>query len=407
MMADTLNIRKNNLMLILEAMKSSGEMTAAMIAEKTGLSAATISRSLLLLKTRGLIISCGKDNSEQLGRRPDVFSLHPDYAFFIYCHLSGDCMSAYLIDFYGSTRRSVTTEAAVTLTPEAFSQKLLALKSQLLSGAYTNVPCLNLVVSLPGIISRADGTVSRIPNYPSLEHCRIAELASAASDLPCQVYNGTRLSALGEYLKSGAERGSLVQINITGKYGIGAGIVLGGELYEDREGIAGEIGDMVLIPDQVGAQSVLSKGALEEQAGLELLLEKAQYLLSRGAAPQLQQLMLQQKTKTVTLRLLQQAAQTLDFGVLNILNHTVQLWAAAIINTATLLAPDVIVVGGAISEEDTLICSMLQQHVRAHYYRDLTLRFAKRDSDAHILGAINLSQKYLLDAALARVLDGM
>ena len=63
--------------------------------------------------------------------------------------------------------------------------------------------------------------------------------------------------------------------------------------------------------------------------------------------------------------------------------------------------------GGAISEEDTLICSMLQQHVRAHYYRDLTLRFAKRDSDAHILGAINLSQKYLLDAALARVLDGM
>ena len=61
-MADTLNIRKNNLMLILEAMKSSGEMTAAMIAEKTGLSAATISRSLLLLKTRGLIISCGKDN---------------------------------------------------------------------------------------------------------------------------------------------------------------------------------------------------------------------------------------------------------------------------------------------------------------------------------------------------------
>lgn len=404
-MADTINIRRNNLMLILETMKASGEITASMLAEKTGLSPATISRSLLLLKTRGLIMSCGKDSSEQPGRKPDVLSLNPDYAFFLYYHLSGDCFSAYLIDFYGGLRGSAALEATAELTPEDFTRKLKSLEHTLLSGQYASVPCLNMVLSLPGIINHTDGTVTRIPNYPKLEHCRIAELASSVSALPCHVYNGTRLSALGEYLHSGMDRGSLVQFNITGNYGIGAGVVLRGELYEDREGIAGEVGDMVLLPEQLGMHTALSKGALEEQAGLELLTEKAEYLLARGAAPKLQQLMQRRNTQKVTLRLLQQAAQELDFGVLSILNYTVQLWAAAIINTVTLLAPDQIVVGGALSEEDTLICDMLRQAVRTHYYRDLNIRFARRGSDAHILGAISLSQKYLLAAALDRVLD--
>ena len=77
-MADTGGTRLRNLLLILKAMDAAGEATAAMLTEQTGLSVATISRGLTILKAKKLVVQRRKDAAE-IGRRPDVFSIDPTY----------------------------------------------------------------------------------------------------------------------------------------------------------------------------------------------------------------------------------------------------------------------------------------------------------------------------------------
>ena len=91
------NTRQRNLLMLLYAMDAAGEATAAFLAEQTGLSVATISRGLSLLKAKKLIVQRRKDTRE-VGRRPDVFSINGAYAHCMYCCLDGDTLRGYLLD---------------------------------------------------------------------------------------------------------------------------------------------------------------------------------------------------------------------------------------------------------------------------------------------------------------------
>ena len=55
-MVESGNTRQRNLLQLLYAMDTAGEATAAYLAEQTGLSVATISRGLSLLKAKKLIV---------------------------------------------------------------------------------------------------------------------------------------------------------------------------------------------------------------------------------------------------------------------------------------------------------------------------------------------------------------
>ena len=94
------NTRQRNLLMLLYAMDAAGEATAAYLSEQTGLSVATISRGLSLLKGKKLIVQQRKDTTE-LGRRPDVFSINGAYAHCLYCRLDGDGLQGYLLDLRG------------------------------------------------------------------------------------------------------------------------------------------------------------------------------------------------------------------------------------------------------------------------------------------------------------------
>ena len=126
-MVESGNTRQRNLLMLLFAMDAAGEATAAYLAEQTGLSVATISRGLSLLKSKKLIVQRRKGAAE-VGRRPDVFSINGAYAHCLYCCLDGGTLRGYLLDLRGKVVARHGLEASSHMGVEDFLEKLEELK---------------------------------------------------------------------------------------------------------------------------------------------------------------------------------------------------------------------------------------------------------------------------------------
>ena len=394
------NTRQRNLLMLLYAMDAAGEATAAFLAEETRLSVATISRGLSLLKAKKLIVQRRKDNTE-VGRRPDVFSINGAYAHCMYCCLDGDALRGYLLDLRGKVVARHAVEATSDMTVTDFLEKLAELKSIMLEKKRSSGCVLTVSLAIPGLTDVSSGVISRIPNFPRFENVNLTELVQEKLGHPCFVYNTARLSAVGAYLQAGGEMKNLVYMDITGDCGIGAGIVLGGQLYEDRNCLAGEVGDMVIHMEADHRSSASNQGALEQEAGLGSVFREARNLLDRGLAPELKRILEKQDSETITLSILEKAAAEFDLDIYALLNRTTKAWAAAMVNISALLAPDVIILGGAVHQGHKLIEKMLRHHLQYLYHRPISLQLAKKGADTHVLGAAHLSGRFLLEMSLA------
>lgn len=382
-MADTTIMRRNNLQTILEAIDILDTATTADLTEQTLLSLATISRVTGQLKNKGLILQDRKQTTDP-GRKPEVYQLNRSYGTELYFNLKSGCLQSYLLDFGGQLLKQAEDPVDSSLTADGFLRLIHSRAEQLTAGG---VPApLALCISLPGQQNKEDGTICRIPNFPEFEGTALQTLAEQATGLPCLIANTARLTAWGHFLSHPDDVQNLIFLEITGDCGIGAGLVLGGRLYEDALGLAGEVGDMIV---QLGAPSKSpTRGALEEESGIVTILTKAKKLLP--SEPQL------------SLPRLEQLAPQND-AVMSLLQKTTRAWTAAIINLSAVLSPDLIVAGGAVSEENRLICQLMQNHLQTMYHRPIELSFAPADSLYHTAGAGNLLKRFLFSQELDRI----
>jgi len=399
-MAENGNTRQRNLLTLLYALDTAGEATAAFLAEQTGLSVATISRGLSLLKAKKLIVQRRKDTTE-VGRRPDVFSINGAYAHCMYCCLDGDSLRGYLLDLRGKVVAKHSVAAASSMAVAEFLEKLADLKTIMLEKKRSSGCILTVSLAIPGLADVNSGVISRIPNFPYFENVNLAELVREKLGHPCFIYNAARLCAVGAYLQNNGQMENLVYMDVTGECGIGAGIILGGHLYEDRNCLAGEVGDMVIHAETEKWSQLPNQGALEQEAGLGSVFRQSRLLLERGMAPELRRLLDKQESDILSLSLLEKAAQEFDLDIYELLNRTTKAWAAAMVNISALLAPDVIILGGAVHQGHKLIEKMLRHHLNHMYHRPISLQLAKKGANTHVLGAAHLSGRFLLEMSLA------
>src|SRR5256714_12084934 len=105
-----------------------------------------------------------------------------------------------------------------------------------------------LGIGLPGPVDPAAGLVISPGNLPGFRNVPLNRILTRATGIPSFLHHDAHLAALGEH-RRGAARGASEMIYVTVSTGIGAGILLGGELYAGTHGIAGEVGHIVLKPD--------------------------------------------------------------------------------------------------------------------------------------------------------------
>ena len=126
-------------------------------------------------------------------------------------------------------------------------------------------------VSCGGPLDSKKGIILSPPNLPGWDNVEIAAILQSHYSVPVRLQNDANACALAEW-KFGAGKGCENMIFLTFGTGLGAGLVLGGRLYEGAVGNAGEIGHIRLCED--GPVGYGKKGSFEgfcSGAGLKQL----------------------------------------------------------------------------------------------------------------------------------------
>jgi glucokinase len=167
---------------------------------------------------------------------------------------------------------------------------------------------------------------------------------------PAAMDNDANAAALGEW-RFGAAKGSVNAMYLTVSTGIGGGIIVGGRLYRGSHGLSGEVGHLVVVPGGPIC-SCGRRGCLEAVAS------------GPAIARAYNGLNLQPTEPATAADIFQYAAlgDTLAQQVIADAIHHLGVGIAGAIN---LLDPDVVVVGGGVSQAGDALFAPLQAEVVA------------------------------------------
>jgi predicted NBD/HSP70 family sugar kinase len=268
-------LRRRNLLHVVDALQRSGTATRSDLARGTGLSRSTIATLVADLQARGVVVERGRpaESSPAAGRgRPAAFlALDPSVGTALGLDFDHDRVRVAVADLSST----VLAEDEIRLDIDHNAADALDASAELVEhvlreAGVARERVIGVGVGLPSPIDRATGAVGSPTILPSWTGLRPAEELGRRLDLPVTVENDANLGARAERAY-GAGRDFDDFVYVILRAGIGAGLVLGGQLHAGTAGFAGEIGHVSVQSDGVLCRCG-NRGCLETVASSTALV---------------------------------------------------------------------------------------------------------------------------------------
>ncbi len=217
--------------------------------------------------------------------------------------------------------------------------------------------------AIPGTLDIEKGKTLFLPNLSgNWRNIPVKQIVEEKLGCPVYILNDVRAATLGELLFGrGREVQSMVFISIG--TGLGAGIVLDGQLRLGAIGSAGELGHIVVQPGGRPC-GCGQQGCLETLVSGPALIAEGVRLLLSGQAPKLHEIVGGDAGK-VTPITLGQAANAGEVTSLHVIQRMAQNLALAINNLILTIHPELVVIGGGVAGLGDLLFFPLRQAVKA------------------------------------------
>jgi predicted NBD/HSP70 family sugar kinase len=391
-------VREHNLGLVLRQVAEQGPRSRATIALETGLNKSTVSSLVADLIDAGLLRDSPVGAREaRVGRPPQSVELDPDGPFVLGLEINVDYLAVWATDLAGAVlHRAFVANDNRSASPEAVIAALARLAEEALEQPFAaNRHPMLATVAVPGLVDPS-GELAVAPNLGWADVPVARLICEALEDPPyvVRVENEANLGAVAE-LVEGAGRGLSDFVYISGEIGIGAGVVLRGELFRGASGFAGEFGHLTIDPfgPPCGCGG---RGCLERLAGQDALLRLAGWdarMRCEGARPEWPGAMLADSARAGHARTLQALSQV---------GHTLGI---AIASLANLLDPEAVLLGGYLAPLTEWLRVPIEGELetRALAGRRMRCRVlaARLGGEAAVRGAVALSRRAALEEAAA------
>jgi predicted NBD/HSP70 family sugar kinase/DNA-binding CsgD family transcriptional regulator len=251
---------------VLETIREGAPISRAEISRRAGISKPTVSLALRSLRESGLVREAER-GPDGPGYGAVYFEPVAEAALVVGLDLGARFVRGAVCDLAGTIRARQDVELAVA-DADAAVATISRLQASLLDAAGLDATLVDgVVVGVPGVVA-GDGTLRLIENVSGLEARPFARELEEALALPIALENDINLAALGEHWH-GVARGVDDFAFLSVGTGMGAGLVLGGELHRGRNGAAGEIDFALVGVDQTLDPSAPQVAALaRDLAGL-------------------------------------------------------------------------------------------------------------------------------------------
>ncbi len=326
---------------VIQAIASFGPVSRAGVAKISGLSKQTVSEIVANLESEGWVRTVGQ-TAGHVGRRAVVYEISPLAATIASVDLGGTKVRAALCDLTGNVlaERVEPTERSGGINVVEQITRMVRQTASNKTGAFGDLHIA--VVGVPGVPDPRSGAILLAPNIAGIDEIDLAGSLRERLGVEVFVENDVNLAAIGEHwLGSRGEDDNLAFISVG--TGIGAGIVVGGNLLRGSFGAAGEIGFLPFGADPFEVAS-LKIGALERVAATSAIIDLYQSLSGR----------------TTDVPGVFDAANDGDTAAVRALDEVARQVARAATAIVAVVDPSVVVIGGSIGSRDEILERIVQ-----------------------------------------------
>ncbi len=344
------DVRAHNSALLLRLLWADEEGSARVdLARQSGLSRATISAIVGDLLETGLVQE-GAQRASRGGRPATVLRFHDGAGTLIGVELGASHISIVRTDLRCTILDSFAQDHDVQGDPVGALALLGALLDRFCAAA--EAPVLGIGLGVPSPLRRDQpGRMSAnlLPRWADID---LLAWTEARCGLPVRMDNDANLGALAEHWW-GAGRGIADFAYVKVATGVGAGVIIAGDIYRGAGGVAGEIGHTAIDPEGPRCRCGL-KGCLEALVGTQYLLERATERAACGKdRPRWAQ-------PHPSLAGLIAAARAGDPAATELISTTGHWLGIAVSNLLNLVNPSRIVLGGRLTAAGDLLLTPLR-----------------------------------------------
>lgn len=261
--------KQHNRDLVLKTIFDHASISRAEIARLTKLTRATVSDMVTSLLEEGLVEEVGYGESIG-GKVPILLSLVADSRYLIGLNLAQDKFIGAVVNLRGEIKETVEFPI-----DDIDGKQALQLVYQILDQLTQNEwkPLVGIGVGTPGLVNTQEGIVINAVNL-DWQDLPLAYFLESRYNLPITVLNDSQATAIGEFVYGDSHLSDSNLVVVTVKHGIGAGILIGGQLFQGDGGGAGEIGHVVV--QENGALCRCGKyGCLETISSARAVIQRA------------------------------------------------------------------------------------------------------------------------------------
>jgi predicted NBD/HSP70 family sugar kinase len=367
-------LRDLNERTVLEAIRDGAPISRAEISRRAGISKPTVSVALEALVEAGLVRQAYNPTMEPTYGATFFEPVH-EAALVLGLDLGARFLRGAICDLSGAVR--ARQDVAM---PAAGMDAVLAAAADLrdrllLAGGLPAEALAAVVAGVPGVVESPQGTVGLAGNIRGLEGLRIAPAIEERLGLPATVDNDVNLAAIGEQWR-GVGQGVRDFVFLSVGTGLGAGLVLQGELHRGAHGAAGEV-DFALGGDLERENDPAASGlvALAAQRGLDSPNDARAIFAAARGGDRLAQAVVEEEAARIA-------------------QHVVPIAAVADVS--------LVVLGGGIGTNGDLLLAPIREHLAERCPYPPRVEVSTLGDAAVLTGALALGLREALDDVFTR-----
>lgn len=384
-------MRQLNLASVLRVIRSQGPLPRPELARAAGLSTPTVKQLVELLLANGYVEET--DPPADLGRprrpgpRARLVSFRATLGYVLAVDAGADNTVTKLADLSGAVLTTVRVPHPEPANRDAVLSAIRKSVAQVLADSGVQSSDLRAVaIGTPGVVDPHTGRITLAPQIVDWDGIDLASELSEVAECPIVVENEAHLSLLAEQWL-GAARNYRNVVYIQVGIGIGAAILIDGELYRGSSGAAGEVAYLVMDGDNAEQPRDSSAGPFEWFAGGDAYRrlgasaarsERGALLLSlAGGDP-----------AAMTAQIVFDAAASGDAAALDVTAEALERLGRGVGNIASILNPDLILLGGGITNAGATVLGPIREAVGRFAPHPPAVELSALGGDGTVLGAI-------------------
>lgn len=360
------DLKVKNRMSVLSVFRSGQEYTAAEIAAQTGISRQTVMKAISFFVEKGLLASIGKGASTEIGgKKPDLytFTFNPPL---ISITMWPNNLVITLSNMQGQQLGFVRIDTAIPASPKkAFAAVEQHLHKLLQAHGFTIQQVYGATLSIAGTVNYQQGLLKYSSQMPTW-----------GNDVPLRSYLQNIFDAhtilLIENAGKMAGRAAMQEpayINkrilvVFSTWGLSACLIEKGHIVNGQNSLVGEIGHMVLNPQDTEQCGCGSYGCLERLVSNR----RIQSMLAANTDGYQQSCFAGRAVQQITLADLFTASRQKDALAREVVDYLASMFALALRNISLTFDPDLVLFQGNYASSDAYFRAQVQKHLLQFQY---------------------------------------